>query len=170
MKTSELELPKHLYTKITSPCGTMTRFIIAPDKLISWAEQGRGDAILHLCHKSCERKIEAIDAWESDRIMQLEDECIAAGNDEEAYAPGDEDEDAAERRYQQVCERIAREAEMKRARIRAKMEEHKSAVEKLVQDARVYIAAHESHPQEDNLLAYLLAIGAIAVLGYVLFT
>jgi hypothetical protein len=71
-QTSEMDLPQHLYTKTTSPCGTMTKFIIAPDKLISLAEEGRADAILDLCHTVYQRKIASIDAWEHDRIQQLE--------------------------------------------------------------------------------------------------
>lgn len=168
MKTSEMELPKHVYTETTSPCGTMTRFIIAPDKLISWAEAGRGDAILRLCHQACERKLKAIDAWESSRIMQLEGKCIAAGNDEGAYSL--EDQDLTEQSYHVVCETIAREAEMKRASVRERMSEHKSAVEKLVRDARAFIATHEPPPEEDDVAVYLLAIGAILTLGYFLFT
>lgn len=168
MKTSELELPKDLYTEANSPCGTMTRFIIAPDKLVSWAESEQGDAILRLCNQACERKLKDIDAWESNRIMQLEGKCIAAGNDEGAYSL--EDQGLTEQSYHVVCETIAREAEMKRASIREGMSEHKNAVEKLVQDARAFIATHQPPPQEDDVAVYLLAICAILVLGYVLFT
>ena len=158
MNTSEMELPKHLYTETTAPCGTMIKVIIEPDMLISWSEEGRGDAITRLCHNVYERKIEAIDAWESDRILQLEDEGIAAGNDE----------DVTEKRYHLTCETVVQEAEKKRASTREWMTEHKTAVEILVQEAREFIAAHETPPQEDNLVAFLLAIGAIVAAGYVL--
>ena len=57
MNTSELELPKHLYTEASSPCGSMKKVIFSPDMLINWAEDGRGDAITRLCHDVCEKKI-----------------------------------------------------------------------------------------------------------------
>ena len=171
MKTSELELPKHLYTVASSPCGTMKKFVFSPDMLITWAEDGRGDAVARLCHEVCDRRIEAIDNWESDRILQLEDEWIAAGNDVDAYSLEDEDEDNDEhvKRYHEACEAVVREAEMKRARARERMNEHKSAVETLVQEAREFIAAHEPPPAEDHFVGYLLTIGAVMAAGYVLF-
>ena len=171
MNTSELELPKHLYTEASSPCGSMKKVIFSPDMLINWAEDGRGDAITRLCHDVCEKKIQAIDSWESDRILQLEDEWIAAGNDEDAYGLQDEDEDNDEhvKRYHEACEAVTREAEMKRARIRERMTEHKSAVETLVQEAREFIAAHEPPPAEDHFVGYLLTIGAVLAVGSVLF-
>jgi hypothetical protein len=168
-----MELPMYLYTETTSPCGTLTKAIVAPDKLISWAEEGRGDAIVRLCRKVCEKKIEAIDAWESDRILQLEDEWIEAGDEEDVYGreDEDEDEDVNEKRYHLACEAVVRKAEKQRARVRERMTEHKTAVEKLVQEAREFVAAYEPPPQEeeDNILAYLLGIGAVVTAGYVLF-
>ena len=173
MNTSEMELPRHIYTESPSPCGTMTRVTISPDLLINWAEDGRGDAITRLCHEVCEKKLDAIDSWENHRILELEDEYIAAGNDEEPDYGTDEDEDedddAHVQCYHAACEAVTREAEMKRNRAREQMGEHKSAVETLVKEAREFIAAHEPPPQEDHLIGYMLTIGAVLAVGYVLF-
>ena len=171
MNTTELQLPKHLYTETPSDCGTYKKVIVSPDMLITWAEDGRGDAISRLCYEACDRKIEAIDDWENNRILQLEDEWIAADNDEYAYSAEDEfdDNDEHVRRYHEACEAVAREAEQKRLRAREQITKHQSEVEKLVQEAREFIAAHEPPPQEDNLVVYLLALGAVIAAGYVLF-
>ncbi len=161
-----MELPEHLYTKTTSPCGTMTKFIIAPDKLISWAEGGRGDAIAGLCHTVYEKKIAGIDAWERDRILQLEDEWMTAGNDEDMYGR----KFVNVKHYHTTREDVAREAGRKRTNAREQMIEHQNAVEELVQEAREFISAHHLHHEEDNILAYLLTIGAIGAVAYVLAT
>lgn len=166
MKTSELELPLHLYTETKSPCGTMTKYIFAPDKLVSWADDGRGDAISRLCHSVYERKIASIDAWESDRILQLEDEWMTAGNDEDMHGH----KYVNVKHYHTTREDVARDAELKRAGARERMTEHQNAIEKLVQEARVFLMAHESHQEEDSLLPYLITLGAIAAVAYVLVT
>ena len=166
MKTSELELPQHLYTETTSPCGTTTRFTFAPDKLVSWAQEGRGDAIARLCHSVYERMLVSIDAWESDRILQLEDEWKVAGNDEDMYGH----KYVNVKHYHTTREEVAREAELKRASARERKTEHQNAVEKLVQEARVFIAAHNAHQEEDDMLPYLLTIGVVAAVAYVLVT
>jgi len=139
MKTSELELPLHLYTETKSQCGTMTKYIFAPDKL---------------------------DAWESDRILQLEDEWMTAGNDEDMHGH----KYVNVKHYHTTREDVARDAELKRAGARERMTEHQNAIEKLVQEARVFLMAHESHQEEDSLLPYLITLGAIAAVAYVLVT
>ena len=166
MKTSEMELPQHLYTETTSPCGSRLKFIIAPDKLVSWAEEGRGDAISRLCHTVHERKISIIDTWESDRILQLEEEWMAAGNDEDLH--GHKYENV--KHYHTTREDVAREAELKRANVRKRMAVHQTEVEKLVQEAREFIAAYNAHQEEGDMLPYLLAIGVVAAVAYVLVT
>jgi len=164
MKISELKLPKHLYTTTTSPCGTTTKFIFAPDKLVCWAEVGRGDAIAKLCRNIYERRIAKIDAWERKRLLELEDEWMEAGNDEEMHTRRFKNV----RHYPITPEDIVREAEMKRTSIRKRMAEHQTAIEKLVEDARAFLIAYEAQEEEDNLLAYLLAIGVIGAIVYVL--
>jgi len=166
MKTSEMELPQHLYTETTSPCGTMTKFIFAPDKLVSWADEGRGDAIARLCQTVYERNIANIEAWESERILQLEDEWMTAGNDEDMYGH----KYMNIKHYHTTREDVAREAELKRVSAMERMSEHQDAIEKLVQEARVFISAHEVRQEEDSMLPYLLAIAAFGAMAYVLVT
>ncbi len=166
MKTSELELPQHLYTEeATYPGGTINR-LIAPDKLISWAEEGRGDAIARLCHSIYERKLASIDTWERDRILQLEDEWMAAGNDEDMSGC----KYVNVKHYHTTREDVAREAELKRAHVKERMVEHQSAIEELVHEARAFISTCVAQQDEGDMLAYLLAIVMIIAAGYAVFT
>jgi len=165
MKISELELPQHLFTdEITSPGGALTR-LIAPDKLVSWAEAGRGDAISGLCHALYERKLASIDAWERDRILQLEAEWMAAGNDEDM--PGFKY--ANVRHYPMTREAVAREAELKRARVKKRMHQHQTAIEQLVQEAREFLSAYVAQQDEGDMLAYLMGFAVLIAAGYALF-
>lgn len=166
MKTSEMELPQHLYTKTTSPCGTDTKYIIASDKLVSWAEEGRGDAINGLCHTVYERKIANINAWERDRMVQLEDDLMKAGDGADMHSR----KYVNVKRHPTTREDVAKEAEMRRANAKERLAEHQIALEKLVQEARGVIAAHYADQEESDMLAYLLIIGAIGAFAYVLLT
>lgn len=166
MKISEMELPQYLYTKTTSSCGTKTKYTIAPDKLVSWAEEGRGDAIYELCQTVYERKLASINTWERDRMLQLEDEWMTAGDGEDMHIR----RFVNVKRYPTTREDVAREAEMKRANAKKRLTEHQTALVKLVQEARVFISAHYADQEEDDMLAYLLAIGAIGAFAYVLLT
>jgi hypothetical protein len=163
MKTSEMELPQHLYTKTTSPCGTDTKYSIAADKLVSWAEEGRGNAIIELCHAVYERNLANINAWENDRMLQLEAEWMTAGDSADTHS----------RKYINVKhhpttrEDVAKEAEMKRANAKERLAEHQIALEKLVQEARSVIAAHYAQ-EEDDMLPYLLIFLAIGAFVYFL--
>ena len=87
-----------------------------------------------------------------------------AENDEDDY---DQKADG-ENPFHLAREAIAREAELKRARIRDRAADHRSAVEKLVQDAREFIATHHTPEQEDHLVEYLFLIGVAIAVGYVL--
>ena len=164
MKTSELELPQYLYTEEISPCGTVTR-LIAPDKLISWAEEGRGDAITRLCHTVYEKRLAGIDVWERDRILQLEEEWMAVGNDENMSSS----KYANIKHYHTTREDVVREAELKRASVKKRMIEHQTSIEELVQEAREFISAYVAHQEESDMLAYLLAIVVIVAAGYAIF-
>jgi hypothetical protein len=163
MKTSELELPQYLYTEETSPCGTQTRLIV-PDKLVSWAEEGRGDAIARLCCSVYEKKLAIIDAWESDRILQLEAEWKVAGNDEDMSSCRFENV----KHYHTTRENVAREAELKRVSVKKRMTEHQTAIEELVKEAREFIAAYVAQQDEGDMLTYLLGIVVIVAAGYAL--
>jgi hypothetical protein len=165
MKTSELELPQHLYTEATSPCGAMTR-LIAPDKLVSWSEEGRGDAIFSLCHTVHERKLANINAWERDRIQQLEDELMSAGNDEGMSGS----KYVNVKYYHTTLEDVAREVELKRANVKERMTKHQTAIEELVQEAREIISAFVAQQDEGDMLTYLLVIVAVVAACYAFFT
>jgi hypothetical protein len=164
MKISELELPQHLYTETTGPCGT-TGELIVPEELVSWAEQGRGDAIFRLCHTVYERNLANIDAWERDRIQQLEDELMAAGNDEGRSGS----KYANVRHYHTTFEDVAREAELKRSNVKERMVKHQTAIEELVQEAREFISAFVMQQDEGNMLTYLLVAAAVVAAGYMFF-
>lgn len=165
MKITEMQLPQSLFTEVTGPDGTQTRLIV-PDKLVAWAEQGRGDAIARLCDTVYADRLASIDAWESDRIRQLEDELRDAGSDEVMRT----------RRYEHVKhyhttrEDVVREAEMKRAGIREHMAGHRAALEKLVQDAREVVLAHQMHYENDDILAYILLTVTVFIAVYSLFS
>jgi hypothetical protein len=163
MKTSEMELPPHLYTKTTSPCGTNTKYTVAADKLVSWAEDGRGDAINELCHTVYERKIASINAWERDRMLQLEDEWTTAGDGEDMYSR----KFVNVKHYPTTREDVAKDAEMKRANAKEQLAEHHIAIEKLVQEARSFITAHYAQ-EEGDMLPYLIILGAIGAFAYFL--
>jgi hypothetical protein len=171
MNTSEPLLPKHLYIDSTTPDGTVTKVTIAPDKLLAWSEGGRGDAVDKWCKQICDKKIVAINTWEDNRILQLEDEWASAENDVEEE---DEEEDEDEIRFNLACEVVSRDAEMKREVAREQMAEHKTAIEKLVRQAKASNAAYTPPPQESHLAKYLIAVGIGIVMGiavaYVLFT
>jgi len=156
MKISKLELPQHLYTQTTADCGAASE-LINPEELVSWAEQGRGDAIFSLCHTVYERNLASIDAWERDRIQQLEDELMSASK----YA--------TVKHYHTTLEDVAREAEMKRANVKERMVKHQAAIEQLVEDAREFISAFVVQQDEGDMLTYLLVVAAVVAIGYMFF-
>ena len=164
MKISKLELPQHLYTQTTADCGAAGE-LINPEELVSWAEQGRGDAIFSLCHTVYERNLASIDAWERDRIQQLEDELMAAGNDEDMSGS----KYTNVKHYHTTREDVVMEAELKRAGVKQRMTEHQTAIEELVQEAREFISAHVAQQDEGDMLTYLLVIAAVVATGYMFF-
>jgi hypothetical protein len=163
MKISEMALPQHLYTITSSPCGTDIKYRIPADKLVAWAEEGRGDAIPKLCQSVYEREIVSIDAWEHDRMVQLEDDLVTAGDGVDRHSR----KYVNVRRHPTTREDVAKEAEMKRANAKERLAEHQLALEKLVQDARSVITAHYAK-EEDDMLPYLLVLGAIGAFAYFL--
>jgi hypothetical protein len=164
MKISELELPQHLYAETTSPCGPVDK-LIAPDMLVSWAEQGRGDAIYRLCHTVYERRLASINVWESDRIQQLEEELMVSGNDKDMSGC----KYVNVKHYHTTREDIVREAELNRASVKERMTEHQTAIEELVKDAREFISAFTAQQDEGDMLTYLLVIVVIVAAGYAFF-
>ena len=164
MKIFELELPQHLYAETASPGGAVDK-LIAPEKLVSWAEQGRGDAIFRLCHTVYERRLASINAWESDRIQQLEEELMLSGYDEGMSGC----KYVNVKHYHTTLEDVVREAELNRASVKERMTEHQAAIEELVQEAREYISAFAVQQDEGDMLTYLLVIVAVVAAGYMFF-
>jgi len=163
MKTSELELPQHLNTETRSPGGAMTRLIV-PDKLVAWAEEAHGDAVVSLCRTVFEKKLANISAWENDRIQQLHDEWMVAGNDEDISGS----KYVNVKHYHTTREAVAREADLKRASVRERMPEHQTAIEELVQEARVFIRGYAAQQDENETHTYMLVIVVIAAVCYAL--
>ena len=165
MKIPELELPRHLYAETTSPCGAVDK-LVAPDMLVSWAEQGRGDAIYRLCHTVYERRLASINAWESDRIQQLEEELMLSGYDEDMSGC----KYVNVKHYHTTLEDVVREAELNRASVKERMTEHQTAIEELVKEAREFISAFTAQQDEGDMLTYLLVIVGVVAAGYAFFT
>jgi hypothetical protein len=161
MKTPELELPRHIYDETTAPDGAVTRVTYSADRLVAWSEQERGDAIEKWCKQICDRTLERIDAWEDERILQLEDEWLSVERDME-----EDEDDENEDHYHLACEAVVREAAGKRDSARKQMIERSAAIEKLVQEARDHIDAHRPPAQEEHFVGYLLAIAAVATVAY----
>ena len=158
MNTSELELPRHLYSETEKPDGTGYKVTFTAEKLIAWSEDGYGDAIDKWCKQIFDRKIEAIDAWEEHRFLQLEEEWLSVENDE--------DDDEAEEHYHLACDAVAREADIKRDAAMERMAEHKAAIERLVQESKDFIASDETPPEEEHILGYLIGLAAVAAVAY----
>ena len=138
----------------------MTEIAIAPDKLIDWSGREYGDAIGRLCRQVHDQEIDAIDAWEQARLLRLEDQWMAVENGV--------DDDGHERQYDLDCDAVAREAAARRGAANARMEERKAAIEKLVLQARTHLDSQEPAPQEEGLLGYLVTLGVVGALAYVL--
>jgi len=166
MKISELELPLHLYSETTGhgPCEAGDK-LIAPENLVYWAEEGRGDAIYRLCHTDYERELAGINAWESERVQELENELMATGDGE----------DMSGNRYDRVkhyhttLEDVAKEAELKRASVKERMTRRQSAIEELVKEAREVISAYVVQEDEGDMLSTMLTIVVIGAACYVFF-
>ena len=162
MNDSEPELPRHLFIEKYDPDSSAVIASLAAHKVLAWSQEGRGDAIDRWCKHVADRKISAIGAWEEKRFLDLEEQWISVENDE--Y------DDAEEKRYHQACTDVARKAELKRERIRQQSTGHKSAIEKLVEESREFIAAHEPPPQEDHFFDYVLVSAVVILIIYLLNT
>jgi hypothetical protein len=164
MKISELGLPPSLFSETTGEEDAQT-MLVEPEKLVSWAEEGRGDAIVKLCLVAYERRLADIDAWESERIRQLEEDLRQGGDAEIQQTRRYEHV----KHYQTTHEDVIREAEMKRASCRAHMFKRRAALERLVQEAREFLIAHRMRHEKDDVLAYILLSVTILIAGYALY-
>ena len=162
MNDSKPELAGHLYIEKYDPDSSAVIASLAAHKVLAWSQEGRGNAIDKWCQHVAERKIAAIGAWEDNRFLKLEERWISVENDES--------DDTEEKRYHQACAEVARKAELKREHIRLQSTEHKSAIEKLVEESREYIEAHEPQPQEDHFFDYVLVSAVVILVIYLLNT
>ena len=159
MNTSEPELPPHLYIEIPDPDDEQIRTTLDTEKLVKWSRYGHGNAIDEWCKHVCERKINAIYEWEEDRHLQLEENWISVENEE--------DDDGHEQHYHLACEEVSRIARQKRQATIEQNAAHKTAIEKLVEEARGVIDAHQP-PDEDHFFDYVLVTSIVVLLVYVL--
>lgn len=162
MNTPEPELPIHLYDENTPLDGNTNRISFSAERLVAWSEQDRGDAIEKWCKQIYKRKLESINAWEDDRILQLEDEWMSIEQDVE-----EDEDDENEQRYHQASDAVVRQAAGRRARAREEMTQHSATIRKLVQEARAHIDAHTPPPQEEHYVGYFIAIAIVAAVAYV---
>lgn len=161
MSTLELNLPQHLYVETKDEDGMVTGLELDADKLLFWAGHGHGRAIADFCRKLRDEELATIEAWQERRLLLLDEQWQEAENDI--------DDDAAEQRYEQECERVLAEAEQRRERSAVRMARRQSAIEQLVQDAEAHL--EEYRPVEDDnvslgLMFFLLAAGALVFMFY----
>ena len=160
MSALELELPLHLYTEKKDPNGIVTGQNYSADKLVAWADCGRGDAVDSLCEQIFKRDLEAIEAWQENQFLLLEETWVAVENGI--------DDSENEQQYELACDAVRREAGEKDEAAALKLKQRKSGIEKLVLQSREYLAANRPAPQEGNASGYLFALAAVGVLVYIL--
>lgn len=160
MHALDLQLPKHLYIENRAPDGTVIDVTFIPEKLISWYEYSCGDAIDRWYQDISDREIEAINAWEDNQFLLLEEQWLELENGQ--------DDDAAEAQYNLACQAIARKAEDRRKAVTTRIAETKTTIGQLVTQSREYIAAHQPEEPVDNTFMILLAIGGAIALVYML--
>lgn len=161
MSTLELNLPPHLYVETKDAEGRVTGLELDADKLVFWAGHGYGHAIADYCRKQLDGELATIEAWQERRLLLLDEQWQEAENGI--------DDDAAEARYEQECERLLAEAEQRRERAAVRMAHRQSAIEQLVREAEAHL--EEFRPAEDDnatigLMFLLLAAGALVFMFY----
>jgi hypothetical protein len=162
MDATELGLPQHLYTETRDENGTVTGITILPDKLVDWSTHRYGDSIDRLCRQVYDSELDVIHAWEQTRLLLLEEQWLTLENGV--------DDDEHELQYHLDCDAVAREAETRRAAAKARMNERKAAIEKLVLRASAHLKTHEPAEQEVNYFGYLFAAAAVGTVAYVMMT
>jgi len=158
MSVLEPELPFYLYTEKKGPDGVVTGLNYKAEKLVAWAESGRGDAVGRLCEEGLARDLEAIEAWKDNQFLLLEETWVAVEN-------GINDIEN-EKQYELACGAVNREAEGKGEIAEKKKKQRKSDIEKLILQSRECLANCPA-PPESNTSGYLIALAALGVLVYV---
>jgi hypothetical protein len=160
METLDIELPFYLYAETSDPQGTGTHITYAADKLVSWANSGKGDAVEKFCQQAYARDVEVIRAWQENQYLLLEETWAAIENGV--------DDAENEKQYNLACDAVGREAEDKCGVARVRMEERKAALLRLVQQSKDHVAANKPATQENSSAGYLFLLAAAAILAYVL--
>ena len=160
MKTLDIELPFYLYTETRDPEGAGTHITYTADKLVAWADGGKGDAIEKLCQQAYARDVEVIRAWQENQYLLLEETWAA-------IETGVDDAEN-EKQYTLACDAVGREADEKCGLARTRMDERKASLLKLVQQSKDHIAANKPATQESGSSGLLFLLVAAAVLAYVL--
>jgi hypothetical protein len=158
MSALELELPFYLYTEKTDQDGSVTGMNYKAEKLVAWAEDGRGDAVDRLCEQVHERDLETIEAWKDNQFLLLDETWVAV--------EGGINDIENEKQYELACDAVHREAQEKGAVAEQKKQQRKSDIEKLVMQSRKCLA-NCPPPEESNASGYLVALAALGVLVYV---
>jgi hypothetical protein len=162
METLDIVLPLHLYTETWAPDGIGTRITYSADKLVAWADGGKGDAIERLCQQAHARDVEVIRAWQEHQYLLLEETWAAIENGI------DDTED--EKQYAVACDAVGREADEKSGAARLRMEGRKASLVKLVQQSKDHLAANKPATHEGGSAGFLFLLAAAAALAYVLLT
>ena len=158
MSALEHELPFYLYTEKTDQDGSVAGMNYKAEKLVAWAEDGRGNAVDNLCEQIHKRELEAIEAWKDNQFLLLEETWVAV--------EGGINDAANEKQYELACDAVHTEAQEKGAIAGQKKQQRKSDIEKLVMQSRKCLANCPA-PQESNASGYLAALAALSVLVYV---
>jgi len=158
MSAQELELPFYLYTEKKGLDGIVTGLNYKAEKLVAWAESGRGDAVDKLCEQGLARDIEAIEDWRDNQFLLLEETWVAVENGIN-YIEN-------EKQYDLACDAVNQEAEGKSEISMNKKKQRKSEIEKLVAQSRECLANCPA-PPESNYSGYLISLAALSVLVYV---
>ena len=162
MDALALYLPKHLYTETRDESGVVTGITYAADKLAAWSGNGCGDAASKLCKQIYDSEIKEITAHEDQQLLLLEEQWLKLENGE--------DDDAEEAQYDLACEAVCSEAQEQRLAARQRMEQRHAAIDKLVHESMEHIVNNTPEQEGNSYFGYLIALGMLAAVVYVLLT
>jgi hypothetical protein len=162
MDALALYLPRHLYTETRDESGLVTGITYAADKLAAWSGNGCGDAASKLCRQIYDGEIEEITAHEDQQLLLLEEQWLKLENGE--------DDEAEEAQYDLACEAVCSEAQEQRLAARQRMEQRHVEIDKLVHESMEHIVNNMPEQGANSYFGYLIALGMLAAVVYVLLT
>ena len=160
MDALALYLPRHLYTETRDDSGVVTGITYAADKLAAWSGNGCGDAASKLCKQVYDSEIEEITAHEDQQLMELEEQWLKLENGE--------DDEAEEAQYDLACKAVCSELQEQRLAARQRMEQRHAEIDQLVHESMGYILNTTPVHGENSYFGYLIALGMLAAVVYVL--